>query len=57
MFMTFDRCVPVKNGIGSKELENECLACTELAENGYQRPVMCTCEAWGSVGPVIYWTG
>jgi len=57
MFMTVDRCVPVKNGICFKELESECVACTELAQNGYQRTALCTCEPWSSVGPVIYWTG
>jgi hypothetical protein len=36
MFTTIDLYVPVENRIGCKELESECVACTELAQNGYQ---------------------
>jgi hypothetical protein len=36
MFTTIDLYVPVQSGIGFKEPEKECMACTELAQNGYQ---------------------
>jgi len=36
MFTTIDLYIPVENGIGFKEVESECMACTELAQNGYQ---------------------
>jgi len=55
MFMTIDRHVPVKNGIVFKELESECVACTELVQNGCQRCALVNHSR--SVGSVIYWIG
>jgi hypothetical protein len=54
MFMTTGRYIPVKNGIGLIELGSDCVACTDLAENGCQR---CAIVNRGSVRAVICWTG